>query len=214
MGASASHEGTARQEQVEHAAGPDSARATEASPLAAALRNRVVAARGLPERLAVRRERVQTAATVSAFYERWSYEPAWVTLSGLTPDVRELLDALATSDADGLRPDDYHVSVLDSQVRRIEADSLSDPDVGRLVEVELLLTDGFLLYGSHLLMGRVGGDGGDGKPCRARSPFTCSTGRPSSEAGRFTFARTSMIGTDAWPMPWPRALPARSPRVG
>lgn len=154
-GTPASYEDTARQEQIEHFVGPDSARATEASPLAAALRNRMEAAGSRPERLVVRRERVQTAATVSAFYEGRSYEPAWVTLSGLTPDARQLLDVLATSDADGLQPNDYHVSVLDSQVGRLDADSPSDPDVGRLVDVELLLTDGFLLYGSHLLMGRV-----------------------------------------------------------
>ena len=128
--------------------------ATPHSPLADAIRNRVEAAAGLPDRLAIRDERIQTAASVSVFYERRAYEPAWVTPEGLTANARRLVDALAAADADGLQPADYHVSELRAAIEQLDA-RVASPATGRLVDVELLLTDGFLLFGTHLLIGRV-----------------------------------------------------------
>lgn len=131
------------------------AQSGEASPLADEIRNRVSAAGELPSRLGVAGGRIQTAASLPAFYEGRMYEPAWVSASGIRSEGRTLLDALAASDADGLQPDDYHVSRLRSHVEMLGVRGGSSPDAGILVDLELLLTDGFLLYGSHLLAGRV-----------------------------------------------------------
>lgn len=125
------------------------------TPLAEAIRNRVEAASGAPERLFVDGDRVQAAAGLSVFYEDRAYEPAWVGEEGLRPAGRELVNALASSRRDGLQPRDYHVPRIREQMEALRAQGASEPDTGRLVDLELLLTDGFLLYGSHLLAGRL-----------------------------------------------------------
>lgn len=132
-----------------------SAQSSTTPALADAIRNRLEAAGGIPSRLNVGGERIQTAASVSAFYERRMYEPAWVSSSGLREVGRNLLGALAASALDGLQPHDYHTERLLAQVHVLDSRSSSRLETGMLVDVEMLLTDGFLLYGSHLLAGRV-----------------------------------------------------------
>lgn len=123
------------------------------------------------------------AVDVSSFYERREHRPAWVGRDGLRPEGRRLLEALADAGRDGLAAEDYHVQEIRralgdsgagrgrgsgtderaSEDRRTGAGSRESPgdagrrtpEAGRLVDVELLLTDGFLLYGSHLLAGRL-----------------------------------------------------------
>ena len=124
------------------------------SPLADAIRNRVAAAAGSPARMGVGGERIQTVASLAAFYERRMYEPAWISDDGLRRAGRQLLEALAAADADGLQPEDYHVERLRSYVEASSRTGTNE-EIGRLVDIELLLTDGFLLYGTHLLAGRV-----------------------------------------------------------
>lgn len=137
-------------------AGPNAAEsAAGLSPLAEAIRNRVEAASGLPDRLFVRDERVQTAPAISAFYEQRNYEPAWMTSDGPGAGARQLLAVLAAANADGLQPEDYHVPEIRVLIEETAGRGGTNTDIGRLVDVELLLTDGFLLYGTHLLGGRV-----------------------------------------------------------
>lgn len=131
------------------------AAAAPPTPLAEAIRNRVEAATGLPDRLFVDGDRVLTATSLSAFYEGRGYEPAWVDTDGLRPAARPLVEALTASRRDGLQPRDYHVPEIRELVAELRARGASQPDTGRLVDLELLLTDGFLLYGSHLLAGHL-----------------------------------------------------------
>lgn len=146
---------TVPQEAIEPGVLSDTPQVASVSPLADAIRNRVEAGAGLPDRMVIRDERVQTAASLSVFYERRAYEPAWVTPEGLSTSARRLLDVLAGADADGLQPADYHVSQLRAWIEQLDARGASPATAGRLVDIELLLTDGFLLFGTHLLIGRV-----------------------------------------------------------
>ena len=84
-------------------------------------------------------------------------EPKWITSSGPTAQADSLLAVLRDADQDGLRPSDYHVATLDSlreHLRRAASGNRS-MDGRRLADFELLCTDAFLLYGRHLLQGRV-----------------------------------------------------------
>ena len=148
------------------AAGPASAQAgvdddrarsvARADTLAEEIRNRVEAAAGLPGRLVVGTETVLTAPTVSTFYEGRGYAPAWVDRRGLRPAARSLISAMEGARRDGLEPDDYHLSMIRALASRLPSGGRSRlPEIGRLVDLELLLTDGFLLYGSHLLGGHL-----------------------------------------------------------
>ena len=91
------------------------------------------------------------------FYGRRKFQPAW-TLSGeLSPQAREMVEVLQGMDGYGMRSSDYHLQTIE----RLIADIRSTPPRDRLLdtrilaELDILLTDAFLLLGSHLYGGRV-----------------------------------------------------------
>lgn len=102
-------------------------------------------------------QRVLAAETVARHYRRTGFDPGWTGPEGPTPVADSLLAALQAADRDGLRPADYHVSTLDSLGRHLhaQADAGASMDPQALADFELLCTDAFLLYGGHLLRGRV-----------------------------------------------------------
>ncbi len=87
------------------------------------------------------------------FYHRRDHEPAWLSGPRLTSGGQELLAAIQDAEGDGLRPYDYHVTALDSLIPLLGSDG---PDeLQHRVSVDLMLTDAFLILGSHLLHGRI-----------------------------------------------------------
>ncbi len=104
--------------------------------------------------LDVARERVHTVATASRFYEARGFQPIWIAGGAPTPAAARLLEALQEVETHGLDPRAYHVGPI---ARRLAAwGSAAGPaGIGAAVDTELLLTDGFLLCGAHLLSGRV-----------------------------------------------------------
>jgi murein L,D-transpeptidase YcbB/YkuD len=94
-----------------------------------------------------RGELVCGAALLPDIYARSGFEPLWTAKKG-----RELLRVLERADQEGLRSGDYHVETLR---RLLEAGSGGKTEAEDLADLDILLTDGFLLYGSHLLAGRV-----------------------------------------------------------
>lgn len=121
------------------------------TPVQEALRIRLETAADL-RRLTVDGEVIHAAQRLLSYYARRGFEPVWVDESGPRPAMRELLDALHGADADGLLPADYHAPPLS---RALEARSGEAPVPARLVDIELLASDGFLVLASHLLAGRV-----------------------------------------------------------
>lgn len=102
-------------------------------------------------------EPVYESVALPGFYERRLYQPAWSDARGPTGMVDEFVRALRQGDREGLRPEDYHLAAIDSLLAAVRADArgggVTVPD--RWAELDLLLTDAFLVYGSHLLAGRV-----------------------------------------------------------
>lgn len=93
--------------------------------------------------------RIGTAALAStvvlpAFYERRGFEPAW-TDSG---NLDDLLVVLRDSAADGLTPQDYHLSAL-------EALRAAAPGAARDADLDMLATDAVVRLGYHLRFGKV-----------------------------------------------------------
>ena len=97
------------------------------------------------------------STALGGFYTRRSFRPAWSNEQGPNRLADDLVDALGRADLEGLRPEDYHVAAIRALLTLVRSDASNgtntDPD--RLAELDLLLTDAFLLYGSHLLSGRV-----------------------------------------------------------
>lgn len=68
-------------------------------------------------------------------------------------NVRQLLEAIREADKEGLNSDDYHLKSIEELMNKIaNSSSVSVEDVA---ELELLLTDSFLLLASHLAAGKT-----------------------------------------------------------
>ncbi|HET8713991.1 MAG TPA: L,D-transpeptidase family protein [Gemmatimonadales bacterium] len=115
----------------------------------------------LAEQIRLREEasgiRLARRATLLGFYARRAFRPAWNHEHGPNRLADDLVAALNRADLEGLNPADYHVDAIGSLLAyvRLAAANGRTPEPARLADLDLLLTDAFLLYGSHLLGGRV-----------------------------------------------------------
>jgi murein L,D-transpeptidase YcbB/YkuD len=122
------------------------------------------------ERLRVRIETERQAATFTCrgellcgiadlplFYKRRNFNPAWIQTDESIILAHSLMRAIHSARQEGLQPMDYHTAnlewLLNEVNRRRSRSETVTPEL--LVDLELLLTDAFLLLGSHLLAGRV-----------------------------------------------------------
>ena len=95
-------------------------------------------------------------SSIPQFYEHRHFKPAWAADDMKFTMADELVAAIIESDQHGLLPENYHlerISELLSHVRKNPSPIQSDPMLG--VDLDILLTDAFLLYASHLVSGRV-----------------------------------------------------------
>ncbi|MGB6338264.1 MAG: L,D-transpeptidase family protein [Candidatus Aminicenantaceae bacterium] len=120
------------------------------------LRNRVEAA-GIPPKIEVRDEKIHSSVVLPLFYTHRIFRGAWVDDKGLKPQVTECVDAILKADLEGLDPKDYHLNSINELLENIKQSQKERKslDPRMLADVDLLLTDAFLIYGSHLLSGRV-----------------------------------------------------------
>ncbi len=89
------------------------------------------------------------------FYAQRDYRAAWLAADGRPLSaVDDLLKALGEADREGLRSADYHRAALQklrSSLERGAATSTAE----QLADADLLFTDAYLTYASHLLAGRL-----------------------------------------------------------
>ena len=112
------------------------------------LRQRLEAA-GLPARVEVEGEEVLANQMLPSFYENRLFRPVWER--GL---LGELLLVLRNAESHGLEPHRYHLETLGTLVATRRAGSPAER-LERSVDLELLSTDAFLVYFTHLVSGRV-----------------------------------------------------------
>ena len=128
--------------------------------LADAIRKRIESATApavdeLP-RIVVGHDVVHARLDLPRFYEDRDWQPAWATDSTLTA-AEAMVRAIRRADLDGLQPGDYHLASIEqmlrfvARARRVGGEAPTD----MLVDLDLLLTDAFLILGSHLAVGRV-----------------------------------------------------------
>ena len=124
--------------------------------LRAILQQRLPAA-GTPATLTVGDARLQSAEMLTRFYAQRAYQPAWVDQDGALPGVETLRTVLAAADREGLRPKDYHLTQLEARWQDAWHSPASHTPLAlhRLIDLELLCTDAFLLYASHARSGRL-----------------------------------------------------------
>jgi L,D-transpeptidase YcbB len=95
--------------------------------------------------------------TLRSFYELRGFSPAWVTEKGVKTKVHELIRAIRESADEGINPQDYHIGGIEILLKEVTDSHIGTEDVQieKLVGLELLLSDAFFLYASHLTAGRV-----------------------------------------------------------
>ena len=87
------------------------------------------------------------------FYERRSFQSAWVSGGRLRLEVRDLAAALRKAEMEGLNSSDYSLCAIESAAECFDhAGTMDEATVGR---VDVLLTDSFLHYASDLYSGRI-----------------------------------------------------------
>lgn len=120
------------------------------------IRNRIEAA-GSPPRLKVGEEQIYASIMLPIFYERRIYRAAWIYEKGPSPQVNSLIKAISKADHEGLTPYDYHLQKIENILNEVNQNIQKKIPVNlrRLVDLDLLLTDAFLIYGAHLLRGRI-----------------------------------------------------------
>ena len=98
-----------------------------------------------------------SSAVLPRFYQRRKFQPAWSSSYGPTVEAKNLVIAINEAEFEGLRPEDYHLSTIENSIIDIyHSNSITGIfDPYKLADLDLLLTDAFLLYVSHLTSGRV-----------------------------------------------------------
>lgn len=95
--------------------------------------------------------------SVTRFYQMRKYEPAWTREGTPLPAADTFARVLRSAEAEGLHPKDYHLDRIEAvlgDIRQILARN-ERPDVGRVLALEFLLSDAYLVYAAHVLNGRV-----------------------------------------------------------
>ncbi|MBE0436329.1 MAG: L,D-transpeptidase family protein [Methylomicrobium sp.] len=117
------------------------------------------------------RERIETAAEILdlsvdnqplnsqkgliTFYSDRQFSKAWLANGQPTPQAYQLIHILNSADQHGLNKNNYHVTAINERLERLKA-PLDESEVLMLsVDLDLLLSDAFLTYGTHLVQGQV-----------------------------------------------------------
>jgi len=116
-----------------------------------------ITARAGQEGFVCRDEPICGSPIIPPFYVRRQFKPVWIDKYGLNPAASALLRTIRRADREGLHPADYHLQAIETILaakgeapfapRADQADAWSD--------FELLMTDAFLLFSTHLSGGRV-----------------------------------------------------------
>ncbi len=102
-------------------------------------------------------ENIHAGSKLMEFYQERGFKPFWVSAHGTNDLGSRLPSQLLHSQLHGLNPEDYHhpciQTILDSL---IEQKDLGLPTNSRLLaELDILMTDAFMTYASHLALGKV-----------------------------------------------------------
>ncbi len=104
-----------------------------------------------------RKEVLCGQVVLARFYQQRAFQPAWMDGEGRFVQAKDLVDSIHECSLEGLNPDVYHLATIEALLAADEGARVAgrpvEPEV--LSDLDLLLTDAFLIYGSHLLSGRV-----------------------------------------------------------
>ncbi|MDL2268364.1 L,D-transpeptidase family protein [Desulfosarcina sp. OttesenSCG-928-A07] len=127
-----------------------------ADPVQAAIQSRLLygAASGA---LSCQGEAMCSVQLMPSIYEKRQYQPLWSDGVQVSAQAMSFVRAMEQAPEEGLVPADYYLSTIDKLLFVIQGRQAAGHSVPSMVwaELDLILTDAFLLYGSHLSAGRV-----------------------------------------------------------
>ncbi len=131
-------------------------KATVLDPAVQELRSRLTAARA-HAKISVREDTLFSPECVRTFYENRQFRPAWSVEKSLLPDADSLIAAINASDREGLEPRDYHLDAINSALTDLKRSYTGREPITPLLrtDLDLSLTDAYLLYASHLEEGKT-----------------------------------------------------------
>jgi L,D-transpeptidase YcbB len=104
-------------------------------------------------RYEIDREYLYSSQVLPRFYMNRDFRPAWISEQTLGKNGLDLLNYIRRVDEHGLRPQDYHLQLIEKYVvQLLTFQSKEDQDLAHL---DILLTDAFLLLGSQMYFGKV-----------------------------------------------------------
>jgi L,D-transpeptidase YcbB len=126
------------------------------SALPQQLRARIEAA-GRPPRMTIHGEALHRLDSLRRFYERRAFRPIWICDEGLLPDADILVRVISQVEREGIKSGGYHRSRIEKAMAELRQSGSQDlpRDLRSWVDLELLLTDAFFTYGSHVLTGQI-----------------------------------------------------------
>jgi len=91
------------------------------------------------------------------FYGERGFRPAWSIDNHLSPLIEPFLSTLHRSGCEGLRPEDYRLHQIQAMISEIHGNLIREVpmDSAALADLDILLTDAFFMYVSHLVSGRI-----------------------------------------------------------
>ena len=120
-------------------------------PLAPALKNLIEAIDSNPNYL-VEEESIYDVANLVTFYQGHNYQPVWIEANKVTVWGKELIAAISNADEEGLEPKEYHLD----KILFLTSSAKSNDDTSQdILHLEVLLTDAYLTFASHLYKGKV-----------------------------------------------------------
>ena len=134
-------------------------RATVLDPAVQVLRSRMIAS-GTHVKLSARGDSLFSPEWVRTFYENRQFRPAWSVEKSLLPDADSLIAAIDDSNREGLEPHNYHLDAVNSAFADLKRSYTGREPIDPLLrtDLDLLLTDAYLLYASHLKDGMIDRD--------------------------------------------------------
>lgn len=101
-------------------------------------------------------EFICSSAALPKFYQQRNFQPAWTTKNGITSQSLILIETINNADLHGLNPEDYHlrkINTLRQELKEIQGkQSVLNQ---KMANLDLILTDAYLLYASHIYLGKV-----------------------------------------------------------
>lgn len=124
--------------------------------VADALGGRLNNARQLP-RLLLGCEVVHAKDDLIEFYVGRQFAPLWLEEQGLNDLGKALPGQLAGSRLHGLSPEDYHLSCINTMIAELNTRLLQQRSLNtrEMADLDILMTDAFMTYASHLASGKV-----------------------------------------------------------